>query len=151
MKWLFYMATLAAALLYPSQRADVAKLQPVELVCMYIEEGAVVLETDTGDLGKGDSVTGALHNLKETTAGIVYLDTAAYLLVDEDVQYLIPEIIPYLKEKVRLCQMDEKPDLELAAAYLNVHSPEKALGTWEEGVPLDTLQWEQERLTLKKA
>ncbi len=149
MKWIFYLAALAAALLWPGERTDVAKLQPVEVVCLYEQQGMVTLETDTGDLGRGVSAEAALRDLENSTPGIVYLDTAAFLVVDELGNTLISEIKPYLKDKVRVCQMEEKPDLELTAPYLNVHLPRQTLGNWAAETELEMLYWENERLTLK--
>lgn len=150
MKWIFYSAVLAVSLLAPVKRTDVALLQPVEVISLYMEGAQTVLETDTGDLGKGTSVEQALEDLKQTTPGIVYLDTAEYLLVAEGTESRIPEIAAYLKNDVKLCTADPGIDLTLAALYLDVHSPEMTVSEWREGKNPEKLVKENDRLQLDK-
>lgn len=149
MKWIFYLAALGAALLVPVDRSDVGELQPIEVVSLSVKREEVVIKTDTGDLGSGVSVDAALQNLKETTPGIVYLDTAEYLLVNADAKALIPDISRCLKDKVKVCYMDGEPDLKMAASYLAVHSPKETLGSWNEQTELEILSWNSERFNLK--
>ncbi len=150
MRWIFYIAALVAALSFPVKRADVAKLQPVELVYLSGSEGTVTLKTDTGDAGNGATVKEALDVLKKTTSGIIYLDTAQYLVVDESGAQYLPEIIPYLKDKVRLCSTAKALDIERAAVYLDVHRPSISLKDWELGHTLEVLEENEGRFLLKK-
>ena len=53
MRRILYVLILVLAFIAPVDRLDIAKLQPIEAVAVYLEEGEVVLETDTGDLGRG--------------------------------------------------------------------------------------------------
>ncbi len=127
MKWLLYLLVLGAVFLVPTERSDVGKLQPIEVVCVSAEGDSVIIETDTGDLGKGQSVDEALADLKRTTAGIVYLDTAEYLLVRDGAQDLIADLGKYLHKKVRLCMVEGDGELADAAAFLDVHNPEQTM------------------------
>ena len=84
MRKILYVAILAALFFAPLERADVAKLLPIQAVAVYADNGQVVLETDAKAQGRGDSAEQALENMKATTSAVVYLDTAEYLLVSED-------------------------------------------------------------------
>ena len=69
----------------PLERLDVAKLLPIQAVAVYTEGDSVVLETDTENKGKGASIADALQDLKENTPAVVYLDTAEFLMVSEQI------------------------------------------------------------------
>ena len=129
---LICIAVLVLSLLVPEYRTDVGKLIPVNLIYIYEEEG-VVLETDTGNEGRGDTLEEAIRDLKETASGEIFLDTADYLLTEsEDLALIMTE---YLNGSVRVCITEESLDLEQAAEYLQVHRPKGKLKTAkEEGI-----------------
>lgn len=129
MKWLGYLMAFAVAMLAPVKRADVGKLQPVEVIYLYMEEG-VVIETDTGDTGRGETVDEAVANLKQTTPGIVYLDTAEYLLLDQEAENVLQQIKNHLEANIRVCYLQGNPELSDAARFLDVHRPESTLDKW---------------------
>lgn len=83
----------------------------------------VLIETDTGDRGSGATVAAALQNLKATTAGTIFLDTADFLIVTGDGMAAMEQVKPYLKGTVRVCRGEVKMDLEEAARFLVVHKP----------------------------
>jgi len=143
-----YGLLLAAALLVPTNACDLGKLQPVETVSLYKENGLVVMETDTGALGKGETLEAALRNMEETTAGVIYLDTATYLLVRRETEDMIPQIREYLKGSVRVCRTQDSVKVEETASYLNVHSPKVKLATWKPGTVLPFLRISDGRLAL---
>ena len=130
-----YAAIGALLLAAPVEKLDVAKLEPVEVVYMYQESGQTVLQTDTHAKGKGEDALSALLDLRENTAGVVYLDTAQYLLVAPDTLAQIPVLAPQLQRKVKLC-MAENIALEDAANYLDVHGDLPCLRQWETGEKL---------------
>lgn len=148
MKWIFYLVALGAALLVPVERSDVGKLQPIEVVSLSAERAQIIVRTDTGDEGKGATVDEAIRNLKDTTAGIVYLDTAEYLLVYEGASGAVSEMRRHLKEKVMVCAAEGEMDLGLAAGYLDVHSPHTTLQQWS-GEPEEVLVCSEGRFVLK--
>ena len=76
-----YILILGALFFVPLKRVEIAKLEPVQGVWMYEEDGRIVLETDTKDKGVGTTAKEALENMKKQSSGIIYLDTAQYLLV----------------------------------------------------------------------
>lgn len=123
----FYIIVLLAAVLIPEQGMDVGELLPVELVSVYTEANRVTIETDTGDSGRGETIQEAFWNLEETTAGVIYLDTADYLLISDDALLWLDEMQQYLKPKVYVCSCNEEIDLEEAAAFLAIHKPDTVL------------------------
>lgn len=146
MKYLLYIVIIAVAISIPLERQDVAKLKPVELVSVYTEKDRVVLTTDTEDIGIGKTLSQAYENLELTTPGVIYLDTAQYLLITEDALHLIPELTGYLKEDVSVCLQDGVLDPEMAAKYLSEQANLPKLKTWEEGVHMPILQEYNKRL-----
>lgn len=151
MKWLVYAAVIAASLLVPLERTDVGKLQPIEVVAIYIENNQITLKTELGDMGKGQTITEALNDMKQTTAGIVYLDTAEYLLVGRNAQTYIPDMNAYLKDNVRICAIEGDMDLKEAAGYLDSHRPSMEIDQWSRNCELEILKVEGGRLILMKS
>ena len=121
MRKLIYALIIAALCLAPLRRADIAKLRPVQAFAMYLEENDVVLETDTGDLGRGENVLRALEDLKEKTAAVVYLDTADFLLVAENAVSRMGELAQHIKQSVKVCVCEAAGRVKEAAQYLEVH------------------------------
>lgn len=122
-----YLLAAITAILVPVERSDVGKLIPVELVFLYREENTFVVETDTGNLGTGQTVRQAVKNLHETAEGEIFLDTADYLLIEETVEDQLEEIGGYLKRSARVCLADKGLDLAQTAMYLQVHTPKQSI------------------------
>lgn len=131
MRKLLYVAILLSLFFVPLEKADVAKLLPVEAVAMYMEDGRVVLETDTQNTGKGISVAQALQNLKDTTPAVVYLDTAKYLLLSDDAISYAEELRQYLKPSVEVARWNAKGKVKDAAKYLSVHGETVPFKHWK--------------------
>ena len=146
---LIYILALTAALAVPLQGTDVGKLQPVGVVQLYKEDGRIVIVTDTGDSGVGERAAEAFADLKDTTAGIVFLDTADYLLLSADATDSLPELSAYLKPNVRVCLAENTVDPVRAAEYLNVHRPPVKLRECKDTNNLPKLVQENGRLKLK--
>lgn len=145
---LFYIAVLGAALLVPLRGTDVGKLQPVGLVQLYKEENMVFVVTDTGDSGCGSTVDEAFKNLEDTTSGVVFLDTADFLLVSKNAIREIGELERYLKKSVRVCFAEADIDTTEAAEYLNVHRPSVQLREGSGILNAQTLRKENGRLIM---
>lgn len=122
-----YLIVLTLSLLVPEYGTDVGKLIPVEVVHLYMEEDQVILETDAGHWGKGETVDTAIRDLHESAPGEIFLDTAEYLLIEEQAADQIGRIREHLKDEVRVCVAQKGIDLKLAAEYLDVHPPEMVL------------------------
>ena len=120
MRLLLYICILALLPFAPVNRLDVAKLQPVQTVAVSIEEGQVVIETDTENRGRGRSVREAVENLETNTPGVIYLDTAQYLLITEEAMSQLEELKGYMFPSVRVSLWDGKGSVETAAKFLDI-------------------------------
>ena len=151
-KWLWYFAILAAAAFLGARSGpgqDVGKLQPVQVVCVYREVDAVVVQTDTGDWGVGDTFRAAAENMNAAATGEVFLETADHLLVAPDCIDLIGEAMELLRPSGSLCLMEGQPDLTQVGQFLQTHRPEATLARYRAGLcDLQTLKTENGRMTL---
>lgn len=133
-----YCLILGALCFVPVKGQDVADLEPIQAVWITCEEENIVLETDTGDKGTGATVEAALREMKKRSTGIIYLDTAQFLLVSENVQDAVNEVRPYLKGRVKVCLWDGGK-IEDAAKYMQAHKIGVKLRKWNEDVKLPKL------------
>lgn len=120
MRTILYIIIIGVLLFIPLERLDVAKLEPVEAVAVYLEKGEVVLETDTESVGKGETIQQALENLKKNTPAIIYLDTAEYLLVAESAREHAEQLMEYLKKNVKTGKY-AGGDVREEAKYMDAH------------------------------
>lgn len=142
------MLILGAVLLLPVERMDVSQLRPIEVIAVYKEDGAVILETDTEDVGRGADALAALEDMKQTSAAVIYLDTAEYLLISQDAAEEAEKLRDTLKESVQLCVAQQKIDLQEAAKYLPVHGELPKLRNWKPGQILPIIWLENERIKM---
>lgn len=133
-----YCAILALLYLVPVNGQNVADMEPIQAVWLTYAEDQLQLITDTGDIGSGATVAEALADMKDKSLGIVYLETAQYLLVSEKAQNVIMQIKPYLKGKVKVC-LWEGNRVEDAAKYMQAHRIGIQLRKWEANVKLPKL------------
>lgn len=132
MRFIIYIVILLSLFLAPVERVDIAKLLPIQAVAVYLEEGQVVLETDTENKGRGKDAVQALDALKANTPAVVYLDTAEYLLVSEDAVTNVEQLRAYLKPSVKVCVCDAAGNVKGSAKYLDVHGDLPELRDWDE-------------------
>ena len=145
---LIYIAALAVLGLAPIKGTDIGSLHPVEVILICRDGDNVLLYTDTGDWGKGTDGISALKNLKETTPGTIYLDTAEYLLIAEGSEEIAEQLRPVLKKSVRICMAEKEVDLKEAALFLPVHGNLPKLKGWNPGAELSKLTVVEKRLRL---
>ena len=145
-----YIVVVAALFFAPVEAAEIGKLHPVEVVHVYRENGGVVIETDSGDIGKGESFENAFYDLKETTPGVIYLDTADYLLITKETEDLLPRLRDVLKPRVQLCYAEQRLDLTEVARFLPAHGTLPQLGHWKQGGELPNLTSFEKRLKISK-
>ena len=129
-KWLIYAVALVAVLFLgnsPFRGTDIAKLAPVEVVWMAQIGDMVYLETDTADVGRGIDVASALQDMKAKASGVVFLETANYLIVNQGDESLLDQMHSVLRPSCMICVSDKKPVLEDSAAFLSVHEPDVTL------------------------
>ena len=136
--WIYGLLLMAALAAQP-EPYELGKLEPVEAVLLYIDGGEIILETDTGARGTGGTLEQALADMKATTAGIVFLDTADYLLVGVGAEVLVPKAAKYLKSSTRVCGVEAGVKVEEAAAFLTVHPPAMTLKVWKKGEMVEKL------------
>ena len=123
-----YILIALISLLVPLKKADIAKLQPVEAVMVRERGGGIEIFTDTGAWGSGKTVGEALNDLMTNTPGVIYLDTAKYLLVSKEEQ--IEALRADLKGNVRLALCEPEDDLVDIVAYLEVHDHMPKISKW---------------------
>ena len=131
-KWLIAGLVLLLILLRTeSAGTDINRLEPVAAVQVLSEEEGVLVLTDTGAQGYGDTLRSALENLHESAPAVIFLDTAQYLLVDRELY--LEELSELLRPACRVCLAKEPVDLELAGKYLEVHGNEITLLQYRAG------------------
>ena len=149
-RMLLYVGILAALLAAPVERLDVGKLHPVQVVSVSKQNGWVVIQTDTGDRGIGETGAQALKNMEETTSGVIYLDTAEYLLLSKDAEDALTQLRTALKPKTGVCYAGEGVDLKEAGKFLSSHADLPRLKEWKEGQELPVITTFRKRLTFLK-
>ena len=131
-----YVAIVFVSLLIPMEKADVSKLQPVEAATVCQKNGKTEIYTDTGAWGSGRNAQEALEDLICNTQGIVYLDTAKYLMVDKDSLDQIEWLRDELKGSVKLCMWNCDDDIREAVKYFSVHDDLPKIKDWTLGEKL---------------
>lgn len=133
---------IALVFFAPVRRVNVGSLRPIEVVSVYKKDGQVIIETDTGDLGRGQDVVQALEDMKQTAPAVIYLDTAQYLLIATDSQLEADTLRKHLKGAVRVCLTEGEVSTEDAAKYLLVHGDLPKLRHWKPGDSVPVLRAE---------
>ncbi len=131
MRVILYIIIILLMFAAPVTPLDVAKLQPVETVAMYKQGDNVFLETDTGTIGRGGSVREALDDLEDATPGVIYLDTAEYLLVTEETTNLVCDLSRFMHPGVKVSQWDGEGAVKDAPKYLSVRDGLPELRQWK--------------------
>lgn len=126
--WRIYLAAAAVVILLPrGQEMDIGKLQPVELIHIYKETNAVVVRSDAGDLGIGNTLPLALEDMKQTATGEVFLETIDYVLISEDMKAAIPELQDVIRPAAHILVASGRINPKDAGEYLNIHPTEVTL------------------------
>lgn len=133
-RWILLLAAAGVLLLLPQgQGTDIAKLQPVELLYINIEEGRIALRTDTEELGIGNTLDDALRDIRATAAGEIFLDTVDFVLVTEDTKTMIPELEALLRPSAKLILATGMVDPKNITEFLSVHKSELTIKDWMTG------------------
>ncbi len=120
MKLILYSIILAVVLLAPVNRQDIGDLEPIQAIWLTQHEDSIVLKTDTGDHGAGVTVEEAVESMRKNSEGVVYLDTAQFLLISENAVPHMDRLISYLRQSVKLC-LWEGENVSAAASYMQSH------------------------------
>lgn len=126
-KWLLLAAALVPLIRMEHTGTDIGDLEPVALVRITANEARVRIITDTGAEGTGETLDDAIADLHASASGEIFLDTAQYLLVDENCVDYLPRLYDHLRPTCRICLAQADTDPEAAAKYLQVHRPEATL------------------------
>ena len=127
-KWLLLPGLLAAGLLLrlPHPARDIAGLEPVRAVYLYMEQGLTTIETDTGTIGSGADLESAYAALKSNADREIFLDTAQFLILDPHVPITEP-IFEIFRPDCKVVITDARPDLKKSSDYLSQHPPKQNL------------------------
>ena len=123
MKILLYIGFLLLVCFLPVEGTDVGKLIPVEVIAISESDGMITVRTDTGDQGTGEDLHTAFADLKDSASGVVYLDTAEYVLMEPGTEAWMDTAGTYLKGDTKVCTAQEGIPLDTIANYLSVHHP----------------------------
>ena len=129
-RWLLYLIIIVAISLLgisPFQRTDIAQLAPVEVVWLSWEKGRLCLQTDTQDVGYGEDVQSALENMKQTTAGTIFLETADYLIIEQGQEQFLEQVYPVLRPSCMVCVAERMPKMDTVVKFLRNHEPKTTL------------------------
>ena len=121
MRMLYYIIIVGLMLLAPVKRLDVAKLEPVEAVAVTVNDGCVMLETDTESIGVGRNAEEAVTSLRKNAKGIIYLDTARFLLVGDNAEEAAMQMKTHLRRSVHLAAYDGG-NVKEQTEYMEAHN-----------------------------
>ena len=99
--WLVYLCLTAVVVAtgnLPFTSSDVGQLRPVQTIALSIQADQVVVQTDTGDRGIGDSWPTAWADLVLTAPGTIFVGTAGFLLLEESATGLLPQLLEDLSQ-----------------------------------------------------
>ena len=130
-RWLVYLAVLVLCGTSANRGTDIGELAPVEVVWLTEKAGQVYLETDTGDIGRGEDVPSALHNMNATSSGNILLETADYLIVEQGREDLLAQVYDLLRPSCKVCIARSMPDLEKVTVFFTAHEPEVTLRQYQ--------------------
>lgn len=112
---------------------DVAALEPVKLLYVDSRDGVYFLSTDTGQQGRGNTVSRAISDLKETSTGKIYLDTAQHLLISRSAWEAVDRLSEHLRPDCSVTVAEGIPDVEKASSFLDSHKPDYTLNDFRAG------------------
>ena len=91
-----WLAALALLLL-PRRGTEVGKLLPVETLLIEKQAGQYRVSTDTVNTGRGDSLEKAVDALRAEAPGILFLDTADYVLLTGEAEDCMEKLQDYVR------------------------------------------------------
>ena len=144
------LAAVGLLFALPYKSRDVGRLLPVETALFSVEGQTVILETDLGLTGRGDTLEEAVADLKDRAPGSLFLDTGNFVLLRPSALALLPDLekADFLRDSCTLCLAEGDLDLTHAGPYLQAHKPGSNLGDafsalaegWETALPTLTME-----------
>ena len=139
-RMIVYLGILAAVFWAGDSGTDIGMLIPVETVCIQKQGDEIVIQTDRGDKGTGATMKQAAEDLKEKADGVIYLDTADYLILNREAEVLLYQLQRNRKQEVALCETEGRIDVEEITPFLRAHKPQLRLSDWRAGMTLPGLE-----------
>ena len=127
-RWVFILCAILGMHLLPGGGTPLEQLEPVELLLVLPADPGVILLTDTGDMGEGETLALALEDLEEHAEGKIFLETAEQLVVTEKTLWALPELTELLRPAAEVTLGAGRIVPDTAARYLRYHSPHLTLG-----------------------
>lgn len=124
-KWIRLGALLL--LLLPQRGTDVGELLPVEVLLVEKEAGQYAITTDTGNFARGDSLKAAMDTLRNTAPGVIFLDTADYVLLTEETLSCIDALQGFVRPGTKVYTVEGEADPEKLGDFLRAHGPDTPL------------------------
>ena len=132
-RWIWILCGVLLFGLMGENGTEIENLKPVQLLEISRENGRILLQTDTGDRGRGRNLQEALEDLQASSDGRIFLETADLLLVRKNTEDLLNHLDSILRPAVRICITESQVDLQKAAKFLSCHRPERTLGEYRTG------------------
>ena len=124
-KWI-WLAALALFLL-PRRGTEVGKLLPVETLLIEKQAGQYRVSADTGSAGRGDSLEKAVDALRAEAPGILFLDTADYVLLTGEAEDCMEKLPDYVRPGTRVYKLEGTAELSEIGPFLKTHGPDAQL------------------------
>lgn len=124
-KWIWLGAL--ALLLLPQRGTEVGKLLPVETLLIEKQAGQYRVSTDTGHTARGDSLEKTVDTLRAEAPGILFLDTADYVLLTGEAEECTEKLPNYVRPGTRVYKLEGTVELSEIGPYLKTHGPDTPL------------------------
>ena len=117
-------AVLAAAGWLPFENHDVAELSPVETLLADFDETGVTLTGDGGQQGSGATWEQAVADLKNSSKGVAFLETAQKILLSGDLPRALETVSSAvdLRPAAELFTVDVAGDVKALGEYLQTRT-----------------------------
>lgn len=117
-----YLLVFLMATFLPRQRIELRALIPIEVIRVQTEQGNVMVWTDSGHTGTGETLQDAFYNVEDNAEGIIYWKSARYLIVNQQGLEVLDEVKPFVRSMIKVCWDTGDLSMETAAAYLTAHN-----------------------------
>ncbi len=142
-RWLIPAALLAVVILGEGlfRGTDVAKMEPVEAVRLTLYPEGVVLQTDTGSSGVGKNLLEAVEDMRQTAEGVIFLETAEYLLLENGKTEIIPELMGVFRPSCKILFLRGPAEPKEMASFLRSRRVNVTLLDWKNGEKIPPTLW----------
>lgn len=143
------IALVALTGLLPFAGMDIAKLHPVEVLMVSRSGDTLLLRTDSGMFGYGKDIEEALLNLRLSTSGNIFLDTANYLLLAPNCTDVVISLWNYVRPACQVYYFEGEGQYEEIGKYLESHPSQATVLRCVQGevdIPFLTMDGEEIRI-----